>query len=124
LPNNGRGVSWRFFLNKNSQGCRAGVTSIAMVNNGKSSGGVRLPLRFLHPAVCLCLLIRTGILMAEQELYGLCANGFQDVSSALFSPLFCRFTFCLHRFVTLFIPFLQWGNSLFRFGNENRCDAA
>jgi hypothetical protein len=41
LPNNGRGVSWRFFLKQNSQGCRGGVTTAAMVLNGKNNGGVR-----------------------------------------------------------------------------------
>jgi hypothetical protein len=34
------------------------------------------------------------------------------------------FTFSAHPVVILFIPVSQWGVSVFRFGNENRCDVA
>lgn len=64
----GRPVSYRFFLNGNSQACKGGVTTAAFIPNQNAQEG---------------------------ELYGLCANGFQ-----------------------------VWGLSLFRFGDENRCDAA
>lgn len=63
-------VSWRFFLNKNSNACKGGITTSAMIPT--SNGGVR-PL--LSNAASLC----TGF-TALQELYGLCSNGFQNVS--------------------------------------------
>jgi hypothetical protein len=130
LPNNGRGVSWRFFLNRNSQACRHGVTSTAMVYSGKNQGGVRIArdvaLNFsfspsLQPfSFYICLYV----IIIKQEIYGMCANNFQDVSLAiLLLRVHFHFVF-LHPCVICMILVLQWGVSLFRFGNENRCDAA
>lgn len=35
------GRSWRFFVNRNSQACKGGVTTASMIPNGKGNGGVR-----------------------------------------------------------------------------------
>ena len=44
-------VSWRFFLNKNSNACKLGVTTSAMIPNGQIQGGVsvKYSISHLHP---------------------------------------------------------------------------
>jgi hypothetical protein len=77
----GRPVSWRFFLDKNSNACKHGVTTAAMVPT--SNGGVR-PTTANHRALSLALpnAHYSGVTVS-QELYGLCANNFQYVSPAI-----------------------------------------
>jgi len=51
------GRSWRFFVNRNSQACKGGVTTASMIPNGKGNGG---------------------------HIYGLCVNGFRDWGLSVF----------------------------------------
>ena len=60
--------------------------------------------------------IGNSILIIDQHIYGLCVNGFRDVSSFI---LF----FFPQRILPRFTLFLQWGLSVFRFGDEHLCNS-
>jgi hypothetical protein len=103
----GKRVSWRFFLNKNSNACKNGITTSAMIPT--SNGGVR-PLLLhtlkkrritVHGFHCFAGVVR----LVRQQL----SKRESSASCVLSYHLTCG---------------MQWGLSLFRFGDENRCDAA
>jgi hypothetical protein len=71
--------SWRFFLNQNSQACRGGVTTTGIITNGKIFGGVSNS-NHIHIHSTNVSFQVLGISSFAQEMYGLCVNGFADVS--------------------------------------------
>lgn len=66
-----RPISWRFFLGRNSQACKSGVTNAAMIPSGNGNGvsGSRFHQRCVASNI-----------IPFQELYAFCVNAFRDVS--------------------------------------------
>jgi hypothetical protein len=113
--------SWRFFLNQNSQACRGGVTTTGMITNGKIFGGVSNSNHiYIHSTNVSFQVL--GISSCAQEMYGLCVNGFADVSERRHAArqLICCELLELHCCSDIVF---QWGYSLFRLGSENLCNA-